>query len=309
MKTKLFYSIIALAVFLFSCDKVEQPNPHQFDNTDCKQFNPILKNNFSVSGFRKVLLEDYTGHYCGNCPPAATKAESLAATYGSSLVVIANHVSEQFAKPNRDTSSIFYREDFRNPASTEWDVTLGMSSAGLPKGAVNRIQKPTYPQNISAWSALIPVELAKPQSVKLDVSTSYDPTKKILDVKVKSTFLSSISSDVYLSIIVIQDSIISEQKDYLLPASQVTDPEDPDKRVNYRFDHIVVNSLNGTWGDLIKKAPVAGDTATISKNCISIGKCFYKSLVCTNDKNLSLVAFAYNATTKEILQVEKLKLR
>lgn len=309
MKSKLFYTLIALSGLLLSCDKVSQPNPHQFDNTDCKQFNPILKNNFSVSGFRKVLLEDYTGHYCGNCPPAAAKAESLIATYGSSLVVIANHVSEQFAKPNRDTSSLFYREDFRNLASTEWDVALGMSSSGLPKGAINRIQKPTYPQNIGAWSSLIPVELAKPQSVKLDISTSYDPTKRILDVKVKSTFLTSINADVYLSLIITQDNIISEQKDYLLPASQVTDPEDPDKRVNYRFDHIVVSSLNGTWGDLIKKTPSTGDTATINKNCFSIGKCFYKSLVCTNDNHLSLVAFAYNATTKEILQAETIKLR
>lgn len=309
MKFKLFFPLLLIALFVWSCDKVEQPNPHEFENTDCKQTNPILKNNFSVSSFRKVLVEDYTGHYCGNCPTAAVKAESLIATYGSSIVVIANHVSDQFAKPNRDTASGKYREDFRNPASTDWDVTLGMSSAGLPKGAVNRIQKPTYPQNPGVWTSLVPAELAKPQSVKMDVSTSYDPGKKILDVKVKSTFLTSVNADVYLSLIITQDSIISDQKDYTMPPSQATDPDDPDRRVNYRFDHIVVTSLNGSWGDLVKKSPVTGDTATISKNCFSVSKCFFKNIVCLNDNHLSLVAFTYNATTKEILQVEKVKLR
>jgi hypothetical protein len=39
-------------------------------------------------------------------------AASLAAAYSPSLIVIANHVSDQFAKPNRDTSSLKYKEDF-----------------------------------------------------------------------------------------------------------------------------------------------------------------------------------------------------
>lgn len=306
---KKHFASFSLVFLILACDKITQPNPREFENTDCKQFNPILKNNFDKSGFRKILLEDYTGHYCGNCPPAAAKAEELSATYGSSLVVIANHVSDQFAKPNRDTSSLSYKEDFRNTTSTAWDVAFGMSSAGLPKGSINRIQKPTFPQNPGVWASLIPAELNKPQSVKLDISTSYDPTKKLLDVKVKSTFLSSFSTDIKLSIILIQDSIISDQKDYKLPANQVTDPDDPDRRTNYRFDHIVFSSLNEAWGDLIKSSPKQGDTVTINKNCNTIGKCFYKQSVCTNDKYIYLVAFAYNDASKEILQVEKLKIR
>ena len=306
---KKYFAIIVLALIVFSCDKVSQPNPHEFENTECKQTNPIIKNNFDRSAYRKVLLEDYTGHYCGNCPPAAAKAEELSATYGSSLIVIANHVTDQFAKPNRDTSSTTYREDFRNPASTEWiaNSAFGIETAGLPKGMINRIQKPGYPQNISVWSSLIPTELAKPQSVKLDVSLSYDPGKKLLDVKVQSTFLSKINGDVKLSMVIIQDSIISDQKDYKLTTP--TDPDDPDRRVNYRFDHIVVNALNGTWGDLLKSSPNVSDTATVSRNCNIIGKCFYKQSICTNDRNMYLVVFAYADSNKEVLQVEKLKLR
>jgi len=298
-----------LMIFLQACDKVEQPNPYQFVNTDCKQFNAILKNNFDKSGFRKVLLEDYTGHLCGNCPPAAATAASLAAAYSPSLIVIANHVSDQFAKPNRDTSSLKYKEDFRNNASTEWDKEFGMSLAGLPKGSVNRVKDPGYPLNRSAWSKLVVSELAKPQSVKLDVSTSYDPIKKILDAKVKTTFLTAFTADVYLSLVIIQDGIISDQKDYGLKPENAKDPEELDRIVDFTFDHIAVTTLNGTWGDLIKSSPLKNDTVSIYKNCFSIGKCFYKNSVCTNDEELYLIAFAYNNTTKEILQVEKLKLR
>ena len=40
---------------------------------------------------KKILLEDYTGHKCGNCPRAAEKAEELKEIYGDQLIPIAIH--------------------------------------------------------------------------------------------------------------------------------------------------------------------------------------------------------------------------
>jgi Outer membrane protein Omp28 len=259
------------------------------------------------------LLEDYTGHTCPNCPRAAETAENLIATYGSSIIVIASHVSNTFAKPKTDTT---FKEDFRNAASTAWDedpsIGMGMSNAGLPKGTVNRIQP--YPRNHTAWPSLVGPELNKPQSAKIDLTTYYDKLSKYLTVEVKSTFLTSWPNSANLQVILVQDSIVSDQYDNKPPAGATMDPEDPIRRLNYRFDHIVVGSVNGNWGELAKLAPInVNDTASKKYECFLVEKCFFKKdpypSVCLDDTHISVVVFLYDAKTLEILQVEKVKIR
>lgn len=305
MKNKVVVALLVLAAV--ACDKVKNPNEKPpaplctlNPSTTITKSNNGTPNTLSV---RKVLVEDYTGHQCGYCPRAARKAEGLVATYGDKIVVIANHVSDQFAAPLSDTE---YREEFRNETSTAWDKFFGMSAAGLPKGSINRNSTP-YAQNDAAWPSLVSTELAKPQSAKLEITSNYDPTQKLLNVKVKTTFLQAFSDQIMLSVILTQDSIIADQKDYIPPANATIVP--PDIRPDYLFEHLVMGAVNGTWGQLVKTAPVAGDTATIANECFLVEKCYYKTVECSNDKHVNVVAFVYNNNTKEVLQVEKLKIR
>lgn len=304
MKKLSFLFLIALAIA--SCDKVPSRIPPEKPLCTLDSAIMVVRTNSLVSNTRKVLLEDYTGHTCGNCPRAAEKAEELSKTYGNKLVVIANHVSKTFAAPKGA-----YLEDFRDPAATEWDdgKNFGMSNAGLPKGTVNRmLVNGAYPQNFGAWATNVASELSKPQSVKLDVTSTYDPGQKLLNVKVFSTFKQALSANVYLSMVLTMDSIITNQTDYTPPAGVTV--VDNDRRPDYRFDHIMVKSLNGSWGQLVKSGPIAvNDTASVVKNCNSITKCFYTDQTCTDDSRMYLVVFAYNETTKEVLQVEKVKIK
>lgn len=302
--------ILLFAVWFSSCDKIETPLQKAPGITGCiDTLTQIVKTNIGKSNYRKVLLEDYTGHTCPNCPRAAETAENLIATYGSSLVVIANHVSNTFAKPKTDTT---FKEDFRNEASTAWDNLLGMSNAGLPKGGVNR--KTPYAQNHTAWSGLVPTALNQPQTAQIDLVTQYDKNTRYLTVKAKTTFKSAWPNNTNLQVILIQDSIVSDQYDNKPPAGATMDPEDPIRRLNYRFDHIVVGSINGTWGELAKAAPIAAsDTVSKKYECFLVEKCFFKKdpypSVCLDDKHISVVAFIYDVSTYEILQVEKVKIR
>lgn len=310
MKKYALLTAIAITIFSISCDKIETPLQKAPGITGCiDETQQITKNNFDKSNFRKVLLEDYTGHTCPNCPRAAETAESLAATYGSSLVVIANHVSKTFAAPRTDTT---FKEDFRNEASTAWDVQFGFSNAGLPKGGVNRVTP--YAQNHTAWPSLVIPALSKAQSAKIDLKTIYDPSSNYLTVEAKSTFLTTWPNDVKLQIILTQDNIISDQYDSKPPAGATVDPNDPIRRLNYKFDHIVVGDINGTWGELVKSAPInVNDTITKKHECFLVQKCFFKKepypSVCLDDNYISVVAYLYDSKTYEILQVEKLKIR
>jgi hypothetical protein len=221
------------------------------------------------------------------------------------VIVLANHVSDQYAKPLNDT---LYREDFRNSTSNEWNTTFSISTVGLPNGMVNRMEP--FAKGISSWSTFIPVALRKAQQAKLDVTTSYDVSQKLLNVKVKTTFLEDLSINTRLVMVLTQDSIIGQQKDYSPPSNVELNEPGGDIRMKYKFDHLVIGAINGTWGEVIKTAPVQkNDTVTVFSECNLLSRCFYKDVVCINDRHISLVVFLYNSDSKEIIQAEKVKIR
>lgn len=320
MKKLIFF----LGVFLIvgGCDKIKNPSQRPPQVYNCiDTLHRVIKTNTATNpATRKVLVEDYTGHYCPNCPRAAEAAEAILKSNPINVVVIANHVTKDYAKTNPDTTALTFREDFRNDVSTEWDSPdyLAISkSGGLPNGAINRIG-PSFPKAYTQWSSLVNTELGLPQIARLDVTSYYDTLAHFLSVKVKTTFLSDLSNNVNLVLVLTQDSITGYQKDNnAVVAADDRDPDDPQSRMHYRFDHIVIDGINSASGQLVKAAPInKNDTVTVAATCYTLNKCFGRSIVgnpykviCVNDKYVNLVAFVYNTTTLEVLQVEKLRIK
>ena len=71
--------------------------------------------------------------------------------------------------------------------------------------------------------------------------------------------------------------------------------------------------MNGVWGQDFKAAALANDSATVSVTNFALPE--NVKGVSTNgnapvdDKQISVIVFVYDATTKVVLQVEKLKIR
>ncbi len=298
--------IIGSAIMVFAaCDKVKNPNQNPNTNSNCVVTPNIVKTNSLTSGYRKVLVEDYTGHTCGNCPKAARFIENieLTASFKDSMIVMAVHAGGAggFAEPNMPD----YPDEFRNEASNDWDVFLGMSVAGFPKVLVNRT--PASPQAYSALNTLIPLNVRKPQSAKLDVTTYLDTAKLLLNVDVKTTFKMAYTNSVKLVLTMLEDSIIAHQKDYLPPVGTVVSTSDPDLTLFYVFNNMNRGAINGSWGDLVKAGPIAvNDTVTKKYTCFKVNSYngSKKSI-----KNMSVLAFVYDDITKEILQAEKIKIK
>lgn len=301
---KKLIAILFIAFLVESCDKVPSRIPPV--KPDCVlDSSVVVINTNTSSNLRKVLLEDYTGHRCGNCPPAIEQVDVLIKKYPR-LIVVANHVTETYAAP----LTTKYKKDLRDPASKDWDENFfKISNNGLPVGSVNRklVTSSSYRMPYADWDQNIAIEMAKPQTVKLNVTTYYDTDQKILNVKVLSTFKAAMAFNVNITMLLTMDSLISDQTDYGPPAGAVV--IDNDRRPDFVFDHFMVKSLNGTWGQLLKTGPIAAnDTVSVRKDCNYVSKCFYKNELCTDDTHMYLVVFVYNETTKEVLQVEKVKI-
>jgi hypothetical protein len=289
MRTKYFILNVlpVLTLLIASCDHIADPNEKYAPAAAGTNF--ITKTNGSVSSIKKVLLEDYTGQTCQNCPPAATTAETLSLKYEDSLIVLAVHAGG-FAAPN----GTLYPNDYRTPAGDTWAGTAGFSIISYPSGMVNRMDFPTnsHPKAYTTWGNYIPGKIHIPQEIKLDVTTKYDTSARALNVDVKIKYKKTFTAnDVKLSVVLSEDSIIGNQKS----GSSVI--------ANYVFMHMMRGALNGDWGDVLNTSAVAAnDSTSKSYPNFAVNPSF-------KDKHLAVVVFAYSAATKEIIQAEKVKIR
>jgi thiol-disulfide isomerase/thioredoxin len=260
--------------------------------------NFITKNNSSVSNIKKILLDEFTGPRCPNCPDAIPTLTTLISQYSNSIVVIAIHAGN-FAKPIGN----FANQDFRTDAGDAWNGAQGFNTPSYPSGLINRknYSGNGLSLNYSSWPSVANIAKSDPLVVKLDVTTNYDTTLKALNTSIRATFKTSYSNNVKVLVALTEDGIKGLQ--------DVRGVEMED----YDFEHVLRGSVNGDWGSDLKTTPIAAnDSVKVSYENFSLNDLKYTVLnkpIVVNDKNISVIVFAYDALTREILQVEKVKIR
>ncbi len=269
-----------ILVFFATCDKVEKPYTEDFGKCG--------NGNLSIP-IRKILLEDYTGHTCGNCPRAAEQTEFLIDNYCDHIVPISVHVGF-FAEPYPSGK---YTNDFRTEAGNYFDATFGNSSAGLPNGMVNRTEyNGSRVLSYDTWPSAIDLILQQAPTVDINIENGYNVDTESYTSKVKVDFLSSLQNKLNLSVLIVEDSIVNWQKDYDAP---VVDIE------NYVHRHVVRAAVNFNEGETIVESSIAKGQSITKNYTLSLNGEWVK-------KNCSIVAFVYNADSKEVLQAETQKL-
>lgn len=160
-------------------------------------------------GDRVVLLEEFTGKGCTNCPKGSREIDNLLSIYGDNLVVISIHAG-LFANPNIFQVGEF---DLRTEEGEQLYNYLG-PIIGYPTGVVNRTKFGGGLQQInSAWAAYISQELEEDPAVELTISHNYNQNTRKLDITVSGIALSSVQGDIRMSVSLTEDGIIDDQDD------------------------------------------------------------------------------------------------
>jgi hypothetical protein len=141
--------------------------------------------------------------------------------------------------------------------------------------------------------------------VKLDVVTNYDTLVGALNTAVTAIFKTTYTANVSVSVVLIEEGIIGKQD------NQGVEIDD------YEFEHMLRGSVNGNWGTaLTTSAKAANDTVKVSFNDFNLKGLKYNATspvavkpYSVNDKKTYVVVFAFNTATREVLQVEKVKIR
>jgi len=271
---RIYFALMAMiiSVAFLACDKIDGPYKEEVVKPETN---------------KKVMLEDYTGHLCPNCPAAHEIAHDLKDIYEDNLIIVVVHAGNYFARPEPPE----YPYDFRTPAGEEYLSTF-VGLAGFPIGMINRTnEEGNYLVDKDAWGTKISQLLEEDPEISVEINSTLESGKISGEINIE--FLSSISQQASLQIWITEDSIIKPQK---VPSSEGDIIEE------YQHDHVLRGAVNGTWGEALSQATYeTGNTETIKFSNFQLGDDWVA-------EKLSIVAFVYDNDSKKVIQVEKKKL-
>lgn len=258
---------LVLAVLLTACSNIAEderiiyvgPQPSPVDPVD------------TTETYRQnVLIEDFTGQRCSNCPTAASIIDQLLEAYGDSIIVPVAIHSGSFgvAEPKGLMTTI---------ASNYFPT-----GHGQPVGRINRGEAV---DEYTSWGALVTKEMAKTAALKLAITTDYAVTSGSLVIKATATASKDITAKYQLWLI--EDGIT---------ATQIM----PDGSYNYSYvhNHVFRDAINGIWGEDV--------TITGNRTDTNLPEHTYTLSTNYAAENCSVVAFIYN--DDGVLQVTKTKI-
>lgn len=157
-------AILLAAAALGACDQVKE--------------NERLIELPAVEAQRVVLLEEFTGQKCVNCPDAHRVIEALEEKYGDNLIVVSIHGGGDAFSYSEDRVSFGLRTEQGQAYCDSYGI------ASLPAGVVNRT---SGVQNYDKWETIIRSELARPSSVEIDLASELRSDGSAGDITVTVT--------------------------------------------------------------------------------------------------------------------------
>lgn len=180
---------------------------------------------------RAVLIEDYTGQYCVNCPRATEEIERLIEQYGDSIVIAVAIHSGPFGKSKGEPSPLY------TEVGDMYFNTWGMSAQ--PIGLIDRLFGST-PFSYTDWAGGVNYEVAIEPPVSFLTDIDYDAETRDAAIEVQTIGLDSALVSGKLQVWLVEDSIDSFQ---LMP--------DGSREEHYNHMHVFRASVNDPWGDAL----------------------------------------------------------
>ncbi len=246
----------------------------------------LIPNEMETSKGRSVLIEDYSGVGCVNCPIAAKKITEAAAPHGDKVVIVALHGSNTGigTQPKEDPKGLYSPE-----AATYLDRL--QSGGSLPVATFNRRSLAssggkTYSDSYTQWPAEMQAIRELPQLYKIDLQVSESGRK--IATQCTATALDPAAQasapELYLQLWLIEDDIVAPQH-FRKGLDEA-----------YQHNHIFRQTLNSIDGEPYELGKSYNQTSTIEREVINPDHC-------------SVVAILYDHKTGEVYEVAKADLK
>lgn len=239
------YTIISsICLLLVGCDHISEDERLIYEKPEPAQ--------------RIVLLEDFTGQRCTNCPKATDIIEQLQEIYDDALVAVGIHGGPLAFAGNAKVVGL--KTDTGDEYYNQWKLEY------QPVGLVNR----QGPVNYSEWADAVKKELAKPAPLRLSGTASTEDEAITIQLEAEGT----------------DGTVTGKLQVWLLEDGIKTIQLMPDGTANqeYIHNHVFRTAVNGTWGEDF----IIGEGATEQRTMTQALDPNW------NPEKLSIVVFVYN---------------
>lgn len=195
---------------------------------------------------KNVLIEEYTGVQCVNCPEGAAVVSGLKAQYGKRVIPIAVHAGI-FADPFSQSIQVL------QTSQTNAFMSFVGSPLFYPAAAVDRKLFDGQTNIITGkdnWPASVAQQLDEELMVEIYITVDYDASSRAADVSVDLVPLGSLNyDDLILSVVLLEDGITEPQ---------VT-PDGVD--ADYVQEHVLRDFFTPTSGESIDPLNLGGNVS------------------------------------------------
>lgn len=264
------FSIFALAALIFvsvGCDKIDTNNTH-------KPIDPLIGN-------KTVLIKDFTGARCVNCPAAADYVHELQHRLGEDRIFVLSVHAGFLAQPMGNFP------DFLTDEGTAWynnhdsNPLFSVDYTALTEGHTFNVEQIDTP---------VADALVEPQLFDIYIDNTYDVDTRLLTVENTIYSEGDGSGKLYATVCLVEDSIVGWQ----------TVPGGVDKE--YVFRNVFRGTLNGADGESVTNGSFFfGDSFT--STCNMVLDSTYNADQCY------IMTYIYDYETGKIMQtaMEKIK--
>lgn len=257
MKIKAYLALLLTALLMVACSHIDEDEQLIYVKPA-----PVE---------RCVLIEDFTGQRCVNCPNAAEEIEKLIEQYGDAIIAVSIHsgplgfhTNPRFLGLATDVGDDYYNH---------WNLEF------QPVGLIDR----GAPAEYTAWGTLIRQELQKTAPVDIDLMVNPSDDNQI-DIYTEIQGVDG-NTQGKLQLWIVEDDITAFQ---MMP--------DGTMNTNYLHQHVFRAAVNGEWGEDVE----VQEGYSVSNNHLITLSDDWKA------ENLYVIAFVYNDSG--VLQVTKTKL-
>lgn len=176
---------------------------------------------------RNVLIQEFTGQRCSNCPQGAAAVYAIQEANPDAVIAVCLHPE---------------RTSYTRPLGG-LDLTCSVATAyyayyqpaGFPSAIINGQNPPLT--NTIMWSGNVSTELEKGTSVNIEVAPSFDASTRELSVDYTLDFSSQVDAELNLNVWIVENGIIGQQ--YQSSGAPIQ---------NYVHNHVLRGSMTDNWG-------------------------------------------------------------
>jgi hypothetical protein len=172
---------------------------------------------------RRIVVEEFTGIYCGYCPDGATKVQAILDKYPGRAMAIGIHSSNQYSLPQNGSG----HPDFRTTHGPSFQTLSGLNA--FPAGMISRSQPPagqsqccaqsystSLAMNRTNWMSMADdiIDAQEYSPVNVGLRTTWNETTRELTIDCEVYFTASEPAEDRLHVMITESNIIGFQSDY-----------------------------------------------------------------------------------------------